>query len=347
MKKQQSLKAQNKGQIVIYTPKGRKKGIQVKLEPEKETIWLSLDQIAQLFNRDKGVVSRHLKNIYDSRELSKNSTVAKNATVQIEGGRKITRNIEYYNLDAILSVGYRVNSKQGVAFRIWATKTLKEYLVKGYALNEKRLKEREDTLKDLEKTMGFMKSLLQERKLSSDESSSLLHVITDYSYAIATLDAYDHKTLKIEKVSTKKGEVIDYEKALKVISQLKIELIKKKQATELFGKERQSGQFESSLNTIYQTFGGKDLYPSLEEKAANLLYLIIKNHPFIDGNKRSGAFLFIWFLEINKILYTKDGSKRIADNALISLALLVAESKSQDKDIVISLIVNLINKRNT
>ena len=337
----------SKGQIVIYTPRGRKSGVQVQLELEKETLWLTLNQMAQLFNRSKPAISLHLKKIYDSKELSKKATVLKNKTVQIEGEREIARHIEYYNLDAILSVGYRVNSKQGVQFRIWATKTLKEHLVKGYTLNEKRLKERTDKLKDIEKTTEFMKRLLQEQSLSHDETTGLLHVITDYSYAIATLDAYDHKTLKIEKVSSKKGETIDYKNALQVIAQLKKELIKKKQATELFGKERQRGQFESSLNTIYQTFGGKDLYPSLEEKAANLLYLIIKNHPFVDGNKRTGAFLFIWFLNLNKILYSKDGSKRIADNTLISLTLLIAESKSPDKDIVVNLIVNLINKRNT
>ena len=327
-------------------PKGRREGIEVKVEPEKETLWLSLNQMAQLFKRDKGVISRHLKNIFDSRELDRKSTVAKNATVQREGGREVTRNVEYYNLDVIISVGYRVNSKQGVQFRIWATKTLKEHLIKGYTLNEKRLKKREDRLKDLEKTMSFMKRLLQERRLNLDESSSLLHVITDYAYAIATLDAYDHKALKVEKVSLKKGQSLHYQKVLEIISQLKKELIKKEQATELFGQERQIGQFESCVNSIYQTFGGKDLYPSLEEKAANLLYLIIKNHPFVDGNKRTGAFLFIWFMNINKLLYSENGSKRIADNALISLTLLVAESKSQDKDIIINLIINLINKRN-
>ena len=332
-----------KGKIAIYMPKGRREGIEVKVELEKETLWLTLNQMAQLFKRDKGVISRHLKNIFDSNELDRKSVVAKNATTASDGK---TYQVEHYNLDVIISVGYRVNSKQGVQFRIWATKTLKEHLIKGYTLNEKRLKKREGQLKDLEKTFIFMKGLLQERRLNLDESSSLLHVITDYAYAIATLDAYDHKALKVEKVSLKKGQSFYYQKALEIISQLKKELIKKEQATELFGQERQIGQFESCLNSIYQTFGGKDLYPSLEEKAANLLYLIIKNHPFVDGNKRTGAFLFIWFMNINKLLYSEGGSKRMADNALISLTLLVAESKPQDKDIIINLIVNLINKRN-
>ena len=246
----------------------------------------------------------------------------------------------------IISVGYRVNSKQGVAFRIWATKALKDYLIKGYILNEKRLKEGTAKLKDLKKTMTFMQRLLQERQLNLDESMGLLSIITDYSYALATLDAYDHNTLTIEGTSSKEGSPISYNKALDAIFKLKEELIRKKQASNLFGQEREKGLLESCLNTIYQTFGGKELYPSLEEKAAHLLYLIIKNHPFIDGNKRIGAFFFIWFLNLNKLLYSKEGKKRIANNALISLALLIAQSKPQDKEIITHLVVNLINKSN-
>ena len=328
-------------QIVIY--KSRTKGVDIRVKLDQETVWLSLDQISQLFDRNKSVVSRHLKNIFDSNELDKKAVVAKNATTASDG--KVYQ-VEFYNLDVIISVGYRVNSKQGVAFRIWATKTLKDYLIKGYVLNEKRLKEGAAKLKDLKKTMSFMQRLLQERQLNLDESTGLLHIITAYSYALATLDAYDHNTLTIEGTSSKKGSPISYSKALDVISKLKKEIVRKKQASNLFGQERGKGLLESCLNTIYQTFGGKDLYPSLEEKAAHLLYFIVKNHPFTDGNKRIGAFFFIWFLNLNKLLYSKEGRKRIADNALISLTLLVAESKPQDKEIITHLIVNLINKKN-
>ena len=328
-------------QIVIY--KSQTKGVDIRVKLDQETVWLSQKQMADLFDTERSVITKHINNIIKIRELQRNSVCAKFAHTAEDG--KIYRT-NYYSLDMIISVGYRVNSKQGVAFRTWATKTLKDYLIKGYVLNEKRLKEGAVKLKDLKKTMGFMQRLLQERQLNLDESTGLLHIITAYSYALATLDAYDHNTLTIEGTSSKKGFPISYNKATGVISKLKKELIRKEQASNLFGQERGKGLLESCLNTIYQTFGGKYLYPSLEEKAAHLLYLIVKNHPFTDGNKRIGAFFFIWFLNLNKLLYSKEGRKRIADNALISLTLLIAESKPQDKEIITHLVVNLINKRN-
>lgn len=329
------------GQIVIYTPRAKTRGVEVKIQ--QDTVWLTQKQMAELFLTGRSTITRHINNTLKTKELRKSSVCAIFAHTAEDGK---TYNVNYYNLDMIISVGYRVNSRQGVQFRIWATNLLREYLIKGYLLNEKRLKERTDKLKDLQKTTALMKKLIQERRLSLDETSGLLHVITDYSYAITTLKAYDHKALKTEQITSKKGQSINYLKAANAISLLKKELIKKKQATSLFGKEREKNLLDSSLNAIYLTFDGKELYPSIEEKAANLLYFIVKNHPFIDGNKRIGAFIFIWFLSFNKLLYSKEGRKRIADNALISLTLLVAESKPKDKDIVINLIVNLINKRN-
>jgi prophage maintenance system killer protein len=330
---------ENKGEVVIYQAQDGQTMIDVKLE--NESVWLNLVQISKLFGKDKSVISRHLKNIYTEGELDREATVAKNATVQKEGNREISREIEYYNLDAILSVGYRVNSKRGTQFRMWANKVLKDYLVQGYTVNEKRLQEQSRQLEELKQTVKLLGNVVGNKELSSDESSGLLKVITDYTYALDVLDQYDHQVLEIQATTRKELFQITYDEAIKAIKGL----YNKFGGSSLFGNEKDES-FQSSLAAIYQTFGGDDLYPSVEEKAANLLYFVIKNHSFSDGNKRIAAFLFVWFLEKNDILYKVDGSRRIADNALVALTLMIAESKPDEKDMMVKVVVNLINVRN-
>lgn len=332
----------SKGEIVIYKPKGQT--VLFKVQLEQDTVWLTQAQIVKLFQSSKANISEHIKHIYKTGELVKKSTVRKFRTVQIEGKRTISRELEYYNLDMIISVGYRVNSKKGTQFRIWATRVLKDHIIKGYSINEKRLKEQNERLKELQKTANMMGKLLESKKLAENETRGLLQVITDYSYALTLLDDYDFQRLKIQDVTKKKESRITFEMAKKAIEELGIQM-DKKQGKALFGIEKDKS-FDGSLNTIYQTFDGKELYPSLEEKAAHLLYFVVKNHSFVDGNKRIGAFLFIWFLDINGLLYIKEGRKRLSDNTLVALTLLIAESNPKDKDTIIKIIVNLINKKN-
>ncbi|MCP4337535.1 MAG: cytochrome C biogenesis protein CycH [Desulfobulbaceae bacterium] len=333
------LSKEKQGEILIYKPKGRQTEIQVNLK--EQTVWLNLNQIAELFGRDKSVISRHLRNIYKTRELTKKATVAKNATVQTEGGREVIRQVEYYNLDAILSVGYRVNSKSGTQFRIWATNTLRDHLVKGYTLNERRLRQEVEHYKELRKTIAIIGDVLERQSLGTDQTGGLLKVITDFAYALDILDAYDYQRLEVSGLSRKKGKPISYKEARGIIETLREQY----KATELFGREKDE-TLKSSLGNIFQTFGGNQLYPSMEEKAAHLLYFLVKNHHFTDGNKRIAAFLFLWFLEKNNALYHKDGSKRIADNALVAMTLMIAESNPKHKDTIAKVIVNLINKKN-
>lgn len=330
---------EGKGQIVIYQSPDGQASIDVRLE--NDTVWLSLVQISNLFDKDKSVISRHLKNIYKGGELEREATVAKNATVQMEGNREVIREIEYYNLDAILSVGYRVNSKRGTQFRIWANKVLKDYLVKGYAVNEKRLQEQSRQLEELKQTVKLLGNVVNSKDLTSDEATGLLKVVTDYTYALDILDQYDHQVLGIHDTTSEEVFQITYEEAVRAIKGLR----DKFGGSSLFGNEKDDS-FKGSLAAIYQTFGGQYLYPSVEEKAANLLYFVVKNHSFSDGNKRIAAFLFVWFLEKNHILYRPDGSKRIADNALVALTLMIAESKPEEKDVMIKVVVNLINLKN-
>jgi prophage maintenance system killer protein len=331
--------AHNTGEILIYTPKGQKTQIDVSLQDD--SVWLTLNQIADLFERDKSVISKHLQNIFKGKELTKKATVAKFATVQIEGDREVSRQIEYYNLDAILSVGYRVNSKRGTQFRIWATNTLRDHLVKGYTLNEKRLKQEVQNYRELKKAIGLIGNILQDGDIGSDQARGLLTVITDFAYALDILDAYDYQRLEVTDVSQRKGVSIGYEEARSIIETLRQQY----QATDLFGREKDQ-TLKSSLGTIFQTFDGVQLYPSIEEKAANLLYFLVKNHHFTDGNKRIAAFLFLWFLEKNRALYRRDGSKRIPDNALVAMTLMIAESKPAHKEIIVKVIINLINQKN-
>ena len=327
----------NKGEIIIYETKDGETSIDVRME--EETVWLTLNQMCNLFDRDKSVVSRHIRNIYNEGELELNSTVAKNATVQKEGNREVLREIEYYNLDVIISVGYRVKSQRGTQFRIWANSVLKRYLTQGFAIKENAT---QIQLQNLSSMLEILSKSIENESISIDETQNLLRIIKDFSYGLDTLDKYDNQVLEVEKTTESEDEFrINYENASQVIQDLK----KKFNASQLFGNEKDSS-FESSVNTIYQTFDGKELYPSIEEKAAMFLYLVVKNHSFSDGNKRIAAFLFLWFLEKNRILYKKNGQKLIENNTLVALTLLIAESKSEEKNMMQKVVVNLINKNN-
>lgn len=321
------------GEIFIYETESGQTTIDVKLQ--QETLWLTQQQLSDLFQRERSVISKHLKNIFVSGELDENSNVQK---MHIPNSDKP---VAFYNLDVIISVGYRVNSKQGTQFRIWATNVLRKHLVEGYTLNEKRLKEQAQKYTDLKQTVKLLQNVIQRKELNSDESTGLLQVISDYTYALDILDDYDHQRLTIKGTHKKELFRITYGSAIAAIQTLK----EKFGSSELFGREKDES-FQSSLSTIYQTFGGQELYPSLEEKAANLLYFVVKNHSFSDGNKRIAAFLFVWFMEENGQLYDAYGHKRIADNALVALTLLIAESNPLEKDTMVKVIVNLINQQN-
>ncbi len=328
-----------KSKITIYKTPDGKTSIEVTLE--QETVWLSQRQMAELFDKDSDTIGLHLKNIYKSGELDESSTTEKYSVVRQEGKRRVKRQIKFYNLDAIISVGYRVNSKRGVQFRKWATQLLKDYLIRGYAINQQRLEKQAKQLTELKETIKILGKTLENKELTTDESKGLLQIISDYSYALEILDQYDYQTLKIANTSKKETYRLTYEEVKK-----QIEIVKQTyKNSDLFGQEKDNS-FRSSIETIYQTFNGIDLYPSIEEKAANLLYFIVKNHSFSDGNKRIAAFLFLYFLEKNGLLFTKNGTKRIADNALVALTLMIAVSKPEEKETIIKVIVNLINKNN-
>jgi len=325
--------------IQIYQTKDGKTEVIVRFD--NETVWLSQRQMAQLFDKDTDTIGLHLKNIYKSGELEENSTTEESSVVQKEGKRNVRRKVKLYNLDAIISVGYRVNSKQGVRFRIWANSILKEYLLKGYALDKKRLAQQNEQLKELQDSVKILGNVLDYKALSNDESIGLLKIISDYAYALDILDQYDYQKLEIKDTSGKETFQLTYDEAMRQILTAK----KAHGNSDLFGHEKDDS-FKSSIATIYQTFGGQDLYPSIEEKAANLLYFITKNHSFSDGNKRIAAFLFLYFLERNGILFNSNGQKRIADNTLVALTLMIAVSKPDEKDTMTKVIVNLINRNN-
>ncbi len=282
-----------------------------------------------------------IRNIYQSGELEERTTTEESSVVQQEGKRQVRRKIKLYNLDAIISIGYRVNSKRGIQFRIWANKIIKEYLLKGFSLDNKRLIQQTSQLRDLQKTLKILGESLKAKELNDDESFGLLRIITQYAYALEILDQYDYQSLEVRNTSGKEIYQLTYDEAI-----FQIKLAKKYHGnSDLFGHEKDES-FKSSLSTIYQTFDGIDLYPSIEEKAANLLYFITKNHSFTDGNKRIAAFLFLYFLERNRILFDSLGNKRIADNTLVALTLMIAVSKPEEKDTMVKVIVNLINRNN-
>jgi len=333
------MRSKSKGEILLYkTPEGETE-IDVKLE--EETVWLTPNQMAKLFDKARPTIFEHIRNAFSEGELEKISTCRKFRQVQKEGNRTVIRKIEHFNLDVIISVGYRVKSKRGTQFRIWANRVLKDYLVKGYALNERKLKEQSERVKELEKTLEIFSKVAESYQLKQDEFSGIIKVVKDYAYALDILDNFDNKKLIISGTNTQVSFKITYESAKKVINKMK----EKFGGSSLFGKEKDKS-FKGTVGSIYQTFGKKELYPSIEEKAAHLLYFIIKNHSFIDGNKRIAAAMFLWFMEMNNYLYTKGGNKRIADNALVALCLLIAESNPKEKDMIVKVIVNLINKMN-
>lgn len=322
------------GDVVIYQAVDGASSLQVHLD--QETVWLSLNQMVDLFCRDKSVISRHLRNVFQEGELPRDSVVAKFATTAADGKKY---QVEFFNLDVIISVGYRVKSQQATRFRQWATKVLREHIVKGYTVNEQRLREESAKLREMQQSMELLARTLTTQELVTETGQDVLAVITDYAYALTLLDRYDHGTLAIEETTGELRHAIDYDEGIAIVSGMKGEF------DGLFGIEKDQG-FKSALGTIYQTFDGKELYPSVEEKAANLLYFIVKNHAFSDGNKRIAAALFICFLSRNAILYRADGGKRLADNALVALTLLIAESRPDERETIVKVIVNLINRSN-
>lgn len=323
--------------IIIYQSEDGKTQLDVKLEGE--TVWLTQAQMVELFQTSKQNVSLHINNIYKEGELEKEATVKDYLTVQSEGARTIHRRVNYYNLDMIISVGYRVNTKRGIRFRQWANSILKQYLVKGYAINENIRKQQIAELRQLVQVVS--RTIQQQPAKSTDESNALFDVVVDYTYALDTLDDYDYQRLHIARITKEEPFHATYENAMHEIDLLR----QKFGGSVLFGNEKDES-FKSSIGQIYQTFGGAELYPSVEEKAAMLLYLVTKNHSFSDGNKRIAATLFLWFMNNNNILYRPDGSKRIADNTLVALTLMIAESKTEEKDIMVKVVVNLINQAN-
>lgn len=327
------LNAPQRGEIILYqTADGRTK-IDVKLE--NETVWLTQAQLCLLFDKSKSTISEHISNIFKEGELMEESVVRNFRTTAADGKPYDTK---FYNLDVIISVGYRVKSQRGTQFRIWANSVLKDYLIKGYAVRNDLAQQKYDDLKALVDVMGRTMGYLD----STDEEQikSIFDVVKDYTYALDTLDSYDYQTLGV-KSTTKECFHATYENAMTVINDLKVKF----GGSELFGHEKDES-FHSSIGQIYQTWDGVDLYPSVEEKAAMLLYLVVKNHSFSDGNKRIAATLFLWFMENNRILYAPDGHKRIADNALVALTLMIAESKTDEMDTMVKVVVNLINGDN-
>ena len=321
------------GEVIIYRSADGQEQLEVHLG--KETVWLTLNQMSELFERDKSVISRHLRTIFSSGELDKEATVAKNATAQTEGGRTVRRIIEWYNLDAIISVGYRVNSKRGTQFRIWATNVLKQHLIQGYTTNERRLAEK--GLSEMEQTLALLSRTLQQHELVTDEGKAVLEVVGRYARSWSLLLQYDEDRLELPGERHPLRQPLDYGRTSQAIIALKTDLLARGEATDLFGQERQHG-LQAILGNLDQTFGGRDLYPSVEEKAAHLLYFVIKDHPFSDGNKRIGSFLFLLFLRENQLL----DSSGFNDTALVALALLIAESDPRQKDLLIRLTVNLL-----
>ena len=326
--------------IIIY--KAANNQTQVNIVFDNNTLWLNQKQIADVFGTAVPAINKHIKNIIKESELQPEATISKMETVQIEGSRKVTRTLDFYNLDMIISIGYRVNSNKATQFRIWATQRLKDYLVKGYSLNEKRLKELNYKYSELQNAIKLASNAGNVENLSSNEAKGILKVIQEYAYALETLDKYDHQNLTIETLSSEEQiNKLTYDEAIKQV------LIWRdfQKAGNLFGNEKDKS-FKSSLETIYQTFDSIDLYPSFEEKAANLLYFVVKNHSFSDGNKRIAAGLFVYFLDMNNKLLNESGNKRIGDNALVAITIMIAESKSDEKEIMTKLVVNLINNKN-
>ena len=326
------MQTMEENKIVIYQTEDGQTQIDVRLE--NETVWLTQAQMAELFQKDQSVIARHINNALKEGELDDRSNMHFLHNTQYK-----YRPTKIYDLDAIICVGYRVHSKRGTAFRIWARQIIKDYLVRGYAVNQRIHSEQIGELRQLVNVLG--RTIQSQPVLSTDETNALFDVVTDYTYALDTLDDYDYQRLKVAKTTPEEKFRATYNNAMEAINALRAKF----GGSTLFGNEKDDS-FKSSIGQIYQTFSGEELYPSIEEKAAMLLYLVTKNHSFSDGNKRIAATLFLWFLNNNGILYRKDGSKRIADNTLVALTLMIAESKTEEKDVMVKVVVNLINQKN-
>jgi len=322
--------------VILYTDDKGQVSLEVSLE--NETVWLSQKQMAELFDKNVKTINEHIGNVFKEGELEQNSVI-RNFRITANDGK--TYDVAHYNLDVIISVGYRVKSKRGTQFRIWASKILKDYLIKGYALNHQRINAQ--SLNELTATMELVRKSIESKELSSNEAKGLLDIINNYAKTWALLQGYDSDALHALQGTLNQRFILDYDEAKNAIFELKKDLMAKGDATELFGNEK-AGEFKGALLNIYQTFGGVDLLPSIEEKAANLLYYVIKDHAFSDGNKRIGSFLFILFLHKNGIAYKTNGESKINDNALVSLALLVAASEPNQKELMVKLIVNLLGE---
>ncbi len=318
--------------IVLY--KNENGNIHIEVNLKEHNIWLSQKQMAELFNKNVKTINEHIRNIFKEGELTEKSVIRKFRITANDG--KIYDTL-CYNLDLIISVGYRVNSKRGTQFRIWATNILKQHLINGFTIYEKRLKEQTQKMAELKKTVEILQRTSENQEIQIDEAKGLLKVIADYTFALNLLDDYDHQKVEMKELTNKEAYLLTYEEAIRII-----EIMKNEFSSDLFGKERDES-FKSSLGAIYQSAFGEDVYSSIEEKAANLLYFIVKNHSFTDGNKRIAAALFIYFMKKNNILYHENRKKRISDNTLVAITLMIAESKSNEKDIIIKVVVNLMN----
>ena len=316
--------------VIYYTADGQ---TTVDVRMNGDTVWLSANQMANLFDRDEKTIRKHINNVFSEKELEKENNTH---FLRVDG---VKQSVAFYSLGVIISVGYRVKSQRGTQFRIWANKVLKEYLVKGYAVNKALTEQHYTELKQLVAVLG--RTVKAQEALTSDDALSLVEVVSDYAYALDTLDKYDYQQLAVEQTTNEEKFRATYEGAMQAIEELKAKF----GGSQWFAHEKDDS-FKSSIGQIYQTFAGQDLYPSVEEKAAMLLYLVTKNHSFSDGNKRIAATLFLWFMAGNGILYNPDGSKRIADNTLVALTLMIAESRTEEKDVMVKVMVNLINKNN-
>ena len=333
----------NKGEIVIYRAEDGAAALEVRLEGE--TVWLTQRQMAQLFGKNTDTIGLHIRNAFREGELDETSTTEESSVVQAEGGRQVRRTVRFYNLDVIISVGYRIKSPRGTHFRIWATNTLREHIIRGYTLNQHRLAEQAEHYRELQEAVRLIGDVIERQALDTTQAEGLLRVITDYSYALSILDDYDHQRLAMRNTSHAEPFRITYQAARGAVDRMAEQMRRDGREPGLFGREKDES-FQGALAAIYQTFGGEEVYPSVEEKAAHLLYFLIKDHPFTDGNKRIAAAMFLWFLDENGALYAADGRKRIADNALVALTLMIAESRPQHKDTVVKVVVNLINRDN-
>lgn len=321
--------------IILYTTEDGNTAVDVILDDK--TVWLTQKQMAELFDRDRKTITRHISNIFKEGELFK-ASVSSFFEHTAEDGK--IYDTQFYNLDVIISVGYRVKSKRGTQFRIWANSVLKDYLIKGYAVNKKKLEMEMEKRSELQKTITLLENTVNHQQVQLDQAKELIKVVSDFSYGLSILDDYDHQAVRISDVTEGGDYFLKYDEAITIVREMA-----KKFNTTLFGHEKDEA-FKGALGNIFQTFDCKELYPSIEEKAANLLYFIIKDHAFSDGNKRIGAATFLYFLDRNKILYNADGTKRIADNALAAITLMIAESNPQEKDIIVKIVINLINRKN-